>query len=107
MPVNKRTGPVALSTALGTNIYNPPGPEELRLIHVVNKTDNSATFSLWIGATGANAAGTELFSKQVVGARSVFDWPYPVKLGTADFLVGGSDTAAALTIALTTAQVGN
>lgn len=106
MPVLKRVGPVALSTVLTTNIYNPPAPEELRLIHVVNKTDAIATFSLWVGATGANAAGTELISKQPVAARSVFNWPYPLKLTATDFVVGGSDTATALTIALTTAQVG-
>lgn len=105
MPPLKRTGPVILTTTLTTNVYNPPATEEVRLIHVVNKTTNPATFSLWVGATGANAAGTELFNKQQVAANSVFDWPYPVKLGTADFIVGGSDTATALTIVITTAQV--
>ena len=101
----KRTGPIALTTTLTTNVYNPPGPEETRLIHVVNKTDSPASFSLWVGATGANAAGTELFSKQIVAGRTVQSWPYLVKLGVADFIVGGSDTATALTITITTAQV--
>jgi hypothetical protein len=103
----KRTGPVALTTTLTTNIYNPTQNEELRMIEVVNKTDLSATFSIWIGATGANAAGTEWFSKQVVAARSVFPWPYPRKLTAADFIVGGSDTTTALTITITTALAAN
>lgn len=106
MPVIKRTGPVALTLTLTTNIYNPPGPEETRLIHVVNKTDSPATFSLWIGATGANAAGTELFSKQAVAARATMSWPYTMKLTTADFIVGGADTGTALTLTISTAQVG-
>jgi hypothetical protein len=100
-----RTGPVALTTNLATNIYNPAGNEEMRLIHVANKTANSATFTLYLGASLGNVAGTELFFKQVVGAFGAFDFPYPIKLTSADFLVGGSDTATALTVTLTTAKV--
>lgn len=107
MAVIKRTGPVALSTTLTTNVYNPTGPEELRLIHVANKTDSPQTFSLWLGATGGNSAGTELFSKKSVPARDSFDFPFLIKMGTADFIVGGADvTAAALTVIISTAQVG-
>lgn len=107
MAVLKRIGPATLSTTLTTNIYNPPGPEVVRNVHVVNHTDSPATFSIWIGLTGANTAGTELFSKQTVPARGVLDWPFPLKLGTADFVVGGVDAVAfanALTMALTTEQ---
>lgn len=105
MPPIKRTGPVALTTTLTTTIYNPPAAEELRLIHVVNKTDNPASFSMWIGATGANAAGTEVFSQQAVAPRSTVDFPYPIKLATTDFLVGGASVATALTVTIITAQV--
>lgn len=101
----KRTGPVALTAVTTTNIYNPPGPEEVRNLHIANKTDNAVTFSLWLGATAANAAGTELFSQVSIPARGIFDWPYPIKMGTADFLVGGASTAAALTLTLSTIQV--
>ena len=71
----------------------------MKRIHVVNKTGAAATFSLWIGATGANAAGTEFFSLQSVAAQSVFDWvsgPGLALLST-DFLVGGASAGATLT----------
>lgn len=66
-------------------------------IHVVNKTGAAATFSLWIGATGANAAGTEIFNAQSVAANAPYDWYGRLRLDAADFLVGGSNTATALT----------
>lgn len=97
----RTVGPVALSSTLTTNIYNNTSAliyDVLTHIHVTNKTDNPASFSLWLGATGANAAGTEFFSKQQVPARTSFDWYGRLKLVSTDFLVGGSDTATALTI---------
>ena len=67
---NIRIGPVALTTTLTTNILNPQtltggvsagGTSNtqtyilIRHIRIANKTASAATFSLWIGATGANA----------------------------------------------------
>jgi hypothetical protein len=107
-----RVGPVALTTTLTTNIFNPPtttggvGVEAdvtttfvlLRHIRIVNKTSAAATFSLWLGATGANAAGTEVIGQGFsVGANSAFDWYGMLRITTTDFLVGGSGTATALT----------
>ena len=115
MSANKisRFGPVALTTTLTTNILNPqtltggvsPGGTAnsntyvvLRHIRISNKTASAATFSLWIGATGANAAGTEFIGVgQSVAANSFVDWFGAVRLDAADFLVGGSGTATALT----------
>jgi hypothetical protein len=55
--------------------------------------------SLWLGATGANAAGTEfLWQAYSVPANSYVDAYCRVPLSTADFLVGGSGTATALSI---------
>jgi hypothetical protein len=109
MPASlKRIGPVALTTTLTTNIYNNTSAliyDVVRMIHVVNKTDLASTFSLWVGATGANAAGTELFSRQSVSPRSSFEWPFPVKLLSTDFLVGGADlTNSSLTLILVVEQ---
>lgn len=107
-----RSGPVALTTTLTTNILNAnvtslAGPVGftmtqpylvLRHIRIVNKTGSSATFSLWLGATGANAAGTEVIGNgYAVGANSAFDWYGLMRMDVADFLVGGSNTATALT----------
>lgn len=115
MSANKisRFGPIALTTTLTTNILNPktltggvsPGGTSntatfivLHHIRISNKTASAATFSLWIGATGANAAGTEFMGiGQSVAANSYVDWYGRVRLDTADFLVGGAGTATALT----------
>lgn len=98
----KRTfGPIALTVTMTTNIYNNSSSliyDNLKHIHVVNKTASAATFSLWIGATGANAAGTEFFSAQNVGANSVFDWYGNLKLLSTDFIVGGASAGTTLTI---------
>lgn len=100
----KRTfGPVALSTTLTTNVYNNTSAliyDVITHIHIANKTASVATFTLYLGATGANAAGTELFLGRSIPANDSYDW-YPVKgmkMVSTDFLVGGSNTATALTI---------
>lgn len=113
MAANKkiRVGPVALTTTLTTNILNPAvtslaGPVGitltqpyllLRHIRLVNKTAGAVTASFWIGATGANLAGTEFLGQGLsVPANSYVDWYGEVRLDAADFLVGGSNTATAL-----------
>lgn len=107
-----RFGPVALTTTLTTNILNPgtttggvgmPGTSTnlyfiIKHIRIVNKTGSAATFSLWIGATGANAAGTEFMGTgKSVAANSHEDWYGVLTLDVADFLVGGAGTGTALT----------
>lgn len=118
-----RMGPVALTTTTTTNILNPPtltggaglaGTNSntyliLRHIRVVNKTAVAASFALWLGATGANTAGTEAIAGGAatagaltqgvsVAANSYFDWYGMLRMDVADFLVGGAGTATALTI---------
>ena len=106
----QRFGPVAMSTTLTTNIINPAIAGTgavgytatatyivLRHIRIVNKTGSAATFSLWLGATGANAAGTEVIGQGLsVAANTAFDWYGLLRMDAADFLVGGSGTATAL-----------
>ena len=106
-----RFGPVALMTTMTTNILNPTvtslsGPVGftlsqpyfiLRHIRIINKTGTTATFSLWVGATGANAAGTEVVgSGWPISANSAFDLPCALRLDAADFLVGGAGTTLSL-----------
>jgi hypothetical protein len=108
-----RAGPLALTTTLTTNILNPAtatggvnagsSSQYLLLSHIriLNKTAAAATFSLWLGATGANAAGTEVVGTGLsVPANSAYDYYGPLRLDAADFLVGGSNTATALTITM-------
>lgn len=104
-------GPTALTTTLTTNILNPPTTTGgvgagtpntfiiLKHVRWVNKTAGAVTFSHWLGATGANAAGTEVFGQgKSIAANDVYDWYGHMKIKVADFLVGGSNTATALSI---------
>ena len=98
----KRTfGPLALTNTLTTNVYNNTSAllyDILTNIHVVNKTSSAHNFTLYIGATGTNAAGTEWFFQQNVPADTALDFPCKVKLLSTDFLVGGADANTALVI---------
>lgn len=112
MAANKlqRFGPVALSNALTTNILNPAAAGAgvgytpsasyiiLRHIRIVNKTAGAVTFSLWVGATGANLAGTEVVGTGLsIAANAAYDWYGIMRLDAADFLVGGASAATSLT----------
>lgn len=99
--IKRTAGPVAMSATMTTNIYNQGSAliyDIIRHIHVVNKTSSAATFRLFLGATGANTAGTELFYDQSVAANSSFDWYGVLKMLSTDFLVGGASAGATLTI---------
>lgn len=106
-----RFGPVALTNTLTTNILNPAtatggtnaGSSSqyliIRHIRVVNKTAGAVTYSLWLGATGGNVAGTEIIAQaKSVPANSVDDWYGALRLDAADFLVGGAGAATSLSI---------
>ncbi len=124
MAANKivRFGPVALTTTTTTNVLNPgtttggtgmPGTSGnlffiLRHIRVTNKTASAAQVALWISTTGDNGAGKEFAFGGVasggaltrgvsIPAQSYVDWYGQVRMDVADFLVGGTDTATALT----------
>jgi hypothetical protein len=68
-------------------------------LRIINKTAGAATFSLWLGGTGANAAGTEVVGIGTsVAANSYVDWYGNLRLDSTDFLVGGASAATTLTI---------
>ena len=106
-----RFGPIALTSTLTTNLLNPPTATGgvnggssanyivLKHLRIVNKTAGPVTFSLYIGATGANAAGTEFMGTATsVPANSYVDWYGQVRLDSTDFLVGGASALTSLTI---------
>lgn len=101
-PSVKRTfGPVAMSATLTTNIYNQTSAliyDIIKHIHIANKTASPATFTLYLGATGGNAAGTELFVAVTVPANGTFDYYCTLKMTSTDFLVGGASAGTTLTI---------
>lgn len=110
-----RTGPIALTATLTTNIFNPPvisggigvanSPTVvialIRKVRILNKTATAATFSLWLGASAANAAGTEYIgSGLTVGPYLAYDYVGYDALESGDFVVGGASIATTLTMIL-------
>jgi hypothetical protein len=104
-----RTGPIALTNVTTTNLLNPNGTSGgvnsgssglyivLRHIRIVNKTAGAVTCSFWLGATGANAAGTEVIGQGLsVAANSFVDWYGVMRLDVTDFLVGGASANTSL-----------
>lgn len=106
----QRFGPVALGAAVA-NLINPAAAGAgaigytatasyiiLRHIRVVNKTGGAATFSMWLGATGASAAGTEVIGTgKSVPANDAFDWYGMLRIDAADFLTAQASAGATLT----------
>lgn len=103
---------IAITNAV-TNMMNPPtltggvGIEEsktfviVRHARIVNKTAAGVTATLYRGATGASAAGTEvMFNGTSVPANSFLDYYGMMYFNTGDFLtaVAGSNTALVLTL---------
>jgi len=104
-------GPLALTTTLTTNILNPPtatggvnggsSPQYIILKHIriVNKTASNITVSFWLGATGANAAGTEVIGTGLIIPPNIpYDWWGQMRVDSTQFLVGGCNTATAASI---------
>jgi len=103
MEIKTLAGPLALTNAYGTDVYVPASAlidDIIRHIHITNKTAGAVTFRLYLGATGANAAGTELWYDQSIAANSSFDWYGLLRVSSADFLVGGASAAVSLTITI-------
>lgn len=103
--LKRLAGPVALSNTLTTNIYNPASAliiGKAKHLHVSNKTAGAVTFTLYLGATGANAAGTELYVGESVPANTAKDYYFSpgLKFSSTDFLVGGASAATSLTLTL-------
>lgn len=94
-------GPLALTNVYTTNIYVPAGATLdaiIRHIHIANKTGGAVSFRLFLGATGANAAGTEWFYDKSIAANDVFDFYCARRLTSSIFLVGGASASTALSI---------
>lgn len=98
-----KDGPAFLTTT-SDNVYNPSANTYalVRHIHIANSNASARTFSLWVGATDAEANGTELAEAVSVAGNAVYDMYFPsgLKLVAADFLVGLS-SADATSLAIT------
>lgn len=107
-----RVGPTAIAAA-AANILNGAvtslaGPVGVTLtqpvmtlthIRVVNKTGGAVALSLFIGATGGSAAGTEFgFGANAIPANSYVDWYGKLRLESTDFLTGFAGAVTSLTL---------
>jgi hypothetical protein len=100
-------GPAYLANA-AADIYTPPASTiytVIRHIHVANVTVGAVTFTLYVGATGGSAGGTELFKAYSVAANSSFDFYCTLKMLSTDFLSGLASAATSLTITVEGEQV--
>jgi hypothetical protein len=99
----KRFGPQVIANA-AADIYQGGGGSALCydvLTHlmIVNKTGGAVTFSLYLGATGGSAAGTEVVgTAKSIAANDVFHWYGRMKMTSTDFLSGLASAANSLTI---------
>ena len=95
------SGPAHLAAAVA-DIYTPPASTiytVIKHIRVTNKTAGAVTFTLYIGATGGSAAGTEIAFGKSVAANDYTDLYFPgLKMLNTDFLTGLASAATSLTI---------
>lgn len=95
-------GPAFIANS-ATNIYTPAASTittTIWHIHFVNVTTSAATFSLYIGATGGSAAGTELFKDLSIAPKSTYDYytARGILMTSTDFLSGIASAGSTLTI---------
>jgi hypothetical protein len=67
-------------------------------LKVVNTDVAAVTLTLFIGATGAEAAGTEIADEVSIAAKGEWEHFGRIRLGTTDFLVGMASTDDKLVI---------
>lgn len=97
------SGPAYLANA-AADIYTPPASTiytVIKHIRVTNKTGVAATFTLYVGATGGSAGGTEIagLSKNVPANDYVDMYFTPgLRMASTDFLSGLASAASTLTI---------
>lgn len=98
------TGPIALTTS-AANLLNPPTASGgvncgssaqyaiIRQVNLVN-TGSATTYSMWKGATGASAAGTEVFgSATPIGANALISIPTAERVDSSQFITGKAGAA--------------
>jgi len=107
-----RCGPVALTNGVA-NVLNPGTTTggvgmgssygnlriTMRSIRATNKSGTPQSFSAWIGATGASAAGSEIVSSKAVPANDSVIIPLAdTPLDVADFLTMQASANTAITV---------
>lgn len=107
--IKRIAGPAYIANA-AADIYTPPASTiytVINQIHVANKTGSAATFTLYVGATGGSAGGTEItgLSKSVPANDSIDLFFSPgLKMTSSDFLSGVASASSTLVITVMGSQ---
>lgn len=100
----------AFITASAANVYTPPASTiitKIGHIHLANVTAGIVNVTLYRGATGGSAAGTELLKDYALAAKgsagSVFDlvFPFGMMMKSTDFLTAIVSTGGATAVTIT------
>lgn len=99
-------GPLLLTATNTTNIYQggkggTAGFYDLiKHMRIVNRTNATHLFNLWLSTTGDNTSGKELALGKTVDPNDYEDifFPAGLRMDTTDFLVGGADAGSSLVI---------
>ena len=102
MAIKRIAGPAYLANS-ATNIYTPPNAAVITIINQIslcNVTAGAITVSVYIGATGGSAGGTELFKDYSIAANSVYDRYFSpgIPMASSDFLSGLASAATSVTV---------
>jgi len=93
-------GPAFLASS-AADLYTPPASTiytVIRHIHFANVTASAVTISIYVGATGGSASGTELFGTFSIPANDVYDYlTSGLRMASTDFLTGFASSASAVT----------
>jgi hypothetical protein len=93
-------GPAFLAAAVA-NIFTPLASgfyTDIMHIHLFNVTAVAVTFTLYIGATGGSASGTELFKQMSLAANTPYDYYCVRRMVSTDFLTGLASAGSSITI---------
>lgn len=93
-------GPAYVANA-AADLYVPPVSNVyamVRQIHLANKDSTNRSVSLYVGATGGSAGGTEILGGATVVANDVLDLYFPagLKLTSTTFLSGVASSASTI-----------
>ena len=102
-------GPAYIASS-ATNIYTPPASTMyivIKHIHIANKDSSARTFSLYVGATGGSAGGTEIAKDVSVAVADTKDYYFSpgLVMKSTDFLTGIASSASTLVITVMGDQI--
>lgn len=100
--LKRLAGPAYLANA-AANIYNDASAKVytvIRKMHFVNVTAVDDVISIYIGATGGSAGGTQLFEDYPIPANSEFNVYGELRLDSTDFLTGNAGNANSIVVTL-------